>query len=58
MPMVPLDPSASEGKTDKWGVNATRKPVSGHEKFQKADLPLEVKAKIESAWETLNQEDA
>ncbi|MEE9610454.1 MAG: UbiD family decarboxylase, partial [Desulfatiglandales bacterium] len=42
MPALPLDPSTTEGKTDKWAFNATREPISGPEKFQKADLPQEV----------------
>ena len=53
MPPVPLDPSASQGKTDKWGVIATRKPGPEPERFQKADLPQKVKTKIESEWEKL-----
>lgn len=54
VPALPLDPSAPQGKTDKWGVNATRKAFSTLKRFPKADLPQEVKTKIASQWETLS----
>jgi len=53
MPSVPLDPLATQGKTDKWGINATRKPGPEPERFQKADLPQEAKDKIETEWKKL-----
>lgn len=53
MPALPLDPSAFQGKTDKWGINATRKSFFSPGGFPRADLPQEVKTKIASQWETL-----
>jgi 2,5-furandicarboxylate decarboxylase 1 len=50
MDALPLDPSAAQGKTDKWGINATKDPISHLERFQKADLPTEIKDKIASEW--------
>jgi 2,5-furandicarboxylate decarboxylase 1 len=48
MPALPLDPSAPEGNTDKWSIDATcESPESPG--FRKADLPPQVRDKFASS---------
>ena len=56
MPALPLDPSAPEGKTDKWSIDATCES-SASPRFRKADLPPEAKDKIASSYESGNYQN-
>jgi 2,5-furandicarboxylate decarboxylase 1 len=51
MPALPLDPSAPEGKTDKWCIDATCES-SALSRFRKADLPPGVKDLIAAPQES------
>ena len=47
----PLDPSSEKGFWTKMGIDATRPLTIPRERFEKSDVPSEVKRKVEEGWE-------
>lgn len=50
MHAIPLDPSARDGITAKMGIDATRSLRVAAERYERADVPQEIRQKVDQEW--------